>query len=74
VPDLEGLIRRINRDLEEHRRQVDASRRAMAEQRRLIAEQVGWLQRYCWLPLVLAVVTVIGFVGSAAVFLTMLGH
>jgi hypothetical protein len=66
MADLEDLIRQVNRDMEEHRRlvehhrQVDASRRAMAEQRRLIAEQVGRLQRYCWLPLALAVVTVIG--------------
>ena len=43
--DLEDLIRRINSDMEEHRRQaerrkqVEASPRAMAEQRRLIAEQ-----------------------------------
>jgi hypothetical protein len=63
---LEDLIRRINRDMEEHRRQVehcrqvDMSRRAMAEQCKVIAEQVGWVQRYCWLPLAFAVVTVIG--------------
>jgi hypothetical protein len=74
MPDLEGLIRRINRDLAEHRRQVEASQRAVAEQRRLIAEREGRLRRYPWLPLVLAVVTVIGFVGSTAVLLTMLGH
>jgi hypothetical protein len=74
MEDLEDLIRRINRDLEEHRRQVEASQRAMAEQRGLIAEQESWLKRYRRLPLVLAVVTVIGgFLGGASVLLTVLG-
>jgi hypothetical protein len=73
MSDLEDLIRRVNRDLEEHR-QVDASRRAMAERRRLPAEQEGGVKRYSWLPLVLAVVTVIGvFAGVTAVLLTVLG-
>jgi hypothetical protein len=63
MADLEDLIRQVNRDMEEHRRlvehhrHVDASRGAMAEQCGLIADQVGWLQRYCWLPLALVVVT-----------------
>jgi hypothetical protein len=61
VADLEDLIRRINRDMEEHRRQlehckqVDASLRAMAEQRRPIAELVGWLG-YFRFPLALAAI------------------
>jgi hypothetical protein len=60
MADLEDLIRRINRDMEEHRgqvehrKQVDASLRAMAEQRRPIAELVGWLG-YFRLPLALSV-------------------
>jgi hypothetical protein len=74
MDDLEDLIRRINHDLEEHRRQVEASQRVMTEQRRLIVERERRLKRYHWLPLVLAVVTVIGGCwGGAAVLLTVLG-
>ena len=75
MTDLEDLIRRVNRDLEEHRRQVEASQRAEAERRRLLAEREGRLRRYSWLPLALAAVTVIGgFLGGTAVLLTVLGH
>ena len=81
MADLEDLIRRVNRDMEEHRRQVEhrkqveASQRAMAEQRRLIAEQAGWLQRYCLAPLgACRRGCDRGFVGSSAVFLTVPGH
>jgi hypothetical protein len=63
MADLEDFIRQINRDMEEHRRQVEASQRAMAEQRRLTAEQEAWLG-YIWLPLALAAVAGIVLWGS----------
>jgi hypothetical protein len=66
--NLDDLIRQINRDMEEHRRQVEASQRALAEQCTLIAEQEGWLKRYCPPPLMLAVLSVIGlFLGYTTV-------
>jgi hypothetical protein len=75
MPALKDLIRRVNRDMEEHRRQVEASQRAMAEQRRLMAEREAMRKRYGWLPLVLAVVTATGvFVGFTSVYLSMSGH
>ena len=86
--DLQDLIRRINSDMEEHRRQAERreqveaspSPQVMAEQHRLIAEQEDWLdrlERYCRLPVVLAVAVVIGGVvgcGCAKVLVTVLGH
>jgi hypothetical protein len=82
MADLEDLIRQVNRDMEEHRWQVEASPppRAMAEQHRLIAEQEDWLDRldrYCRLPAVLAVAVVIGGIvgcGCGKVLVTVLGH
>jgi hypothetical protein len=88
MADLEDLIRQVNRDMDEHRRQVkhgwqvEASPppRATAEQHGLIAEQEDWLDRldrYCRLPVVLAVAVIIGgFVGCGCgkVLVTVLGH
>jgi hypothetical protein len=55
MADLEDLIQRVNRDMEEHRRQMEASQLAMAEQRRLTAERAAWFG-YFLLPLALAAV------------------
>jgi hypothetical protein len=84
MADLEELIRQVNRDMEEHRRQaehreqVEESPQAMTEQRRQVPEDwIHRLERYCRHPVVPFVIASVigGFAGCgcAKFLMTVLG-